>query len=465
MKPVFLATDLCIYLLLVIILALAYVSCRKIHLRRIWAKVFQSKLAVAAAMMLMLFFSIALLDSIHFRESLPATSNGLMHYSTKVKSLLDVILAPRGVKYESTYSKPLALHAFVKSNVRQMDGRVVRKYETLKHAGKNLKAQQRTQTQDLWYKILQGVFWALVCWLAIFIVYRLIYDLVKYKKLTLSLKFEPNYGGFSHSFFFGFLLCMMLLIFITYQLSQNYHILGTTKIGLDVFYEAMKSVRTGVLIGTITTLFMLPLAIAFGIAAGYYGGLIDDIIQYIYTTLSSIPGVLLIAASILSLQIFISNHPDLFGSLIERADARLLALCLILGVTSWTGLCRLLRAESLKVREYDFVMAARSLGVSNVRIILRHILPNVLHIIIISIVLDFSGLVLAEAVLSYVGVGVDPSMMSWGNMINSARLELARSPSVWWPLLTAFVFMFALVLSANVFAERVREAFDPRVNS
>jgi len=149
----------------------------------------------------------------------------------------------------------------------------------------------------------------------------------------------------------------------------------------------------------------------------------------------------------------------------ERADARLLALCFILGVTSWTGLCRLLRAESLKVREYDFVMAARSLGVSNFRILLRHILPNVMHIIIISIVLDFSGLVLAEAVLSYVGVGVDPSMMSWGNMINSARLELARSPMVWWPLSAAFLFMFALVLSANIFSERVREAFDPRVSS
>jgi peptide/nickel transport system permease protein len=86
-----------------------------------------------------------------------------------------------------------------------------------------------------------------------------------------------------------------------------------------------------------------------------------------------------------------------------------------------------------------------------------------MHIVLISVVLDFSGLVLAEAVLSYVGVGVDPSMNSWGNMINSARLEMAREPMVWWPLLAAFVFMFVLVLAANLFSDVVRDAFDPRL--
>lgn len=93
----------------------------------------------------------------------------------------------------------------------------------------------------------------------------------------------------------------------------------------------------------------------------------------------------------------------------------------------------------------------------------RHIVPNVMHIVLITITLEFSSLVLAEAVLAYVGVGVDPSMHSWGNMINSARLELAREPMVWWPLAAAFVFMFVLVLAANLFADAVRDAFDPRV--
>jgi peptide/nickel transport system permease protein len=101
--------------------------------------------------------------------------------------------------------------------------------------------------------------------------------------------------------------------------------------------------------------------------------------------------------------------------------------------------------------------------VSSARILSRHILPNVLHVVLITVVLDFSGLVLAEAVLSYVGVGVDPAMISWGNMINAARLEMAREPVVWWTLAAAFLFMFTLVLAANLFSDVVRAAFDPRL--
>jgi hypothetical protein len=93
----------------------------------------------------------------------------------------------------------------------------------------------------------------------------------------------------------------------------------------------------------------------------------------------------------------------------------------------------------------------------------RHILPNVMHIVLIALVMDFSGLVLAEAVLSYVGVGVDPTTISFGTMINAARLEMAREPMVWWSLAAAFVLMFLLVLAANLFADAVRDAFDPRV--
>ena len=144
---------------------------------------------------------------------------------------------------------------------------------------------------------------------------------------------------------------------------------------------------------------------------------------------------------------------------------RLLFLIVILGVTSWTGLCRLLRAETLKISQVDFVTAARAFGVSKFGIIRKHIIPNLMHIILIAVVLDFSGLVLAEAVLSYVGVGVDPTMHSWGNMINQARLEMAREPMVWWSLFSAFVFMFVLVLSANLFSDRVQMVLDPRNNT
>jgi peptide/nickel transport system permease protein len=252
--------------------------------------------------------------------------------------------------------------------------------------------------------------------------------------------------------------CSYALIY----LSGYYHVFGTDKVGEDVFYQAIKSIRTGLVIGTLTTLIMLPMAIIFGILAGYFRGWVDDIIQYVYTTLNSIPSVLLIAASILMVQVYMANHEAAFTSVIVRADMRLLFLCMILGVTSWTGLCRLLRAETLKLREMEYVQAAQALGVKQGTILLRHILPNVMHIVLISVVLDFSSLVLAEAVLSYINIGVDPTSYSWGNMINGARLEMAREPIVWWSLTAAFVFMFALVLAANLFADVVQDAFDPR---
>jgi peptide/nickel transport system permease protein len=239
-------------------------------------------------------------------------------------------------------------------------------------------------------------------------------------------------------------------------------VLGTDKVGEDVFYQSLKSVRTGLLIGTLTTFATLPLALGFGILAGYFRGWVDDVIQYLYTTLNSIPGVLLIAAAMLIMQVYMARHEDEFASLALRADFRLLFLCLILGMTSWTGLCRLLRAETLKLREMEYVQASRALGVRQGMILVRHILPNVFHLVLISVALDFSSLVLAEAVLSYVNIGVDPTMESWGNMINSARLEMARDPVVWWSLAAAFLFMFTLVLAANLFADAVRDAFDPR---
>jgi peptide/nickel transport system permease protein len=245
-------------------------------------------------------------------------------------------------------------------------------------------------------------------------------------------------------------------------MSFDYHVLGTDKVGGDVLYQSLKSIRTGVLIGVLTTLIMLPFAILLGVSAGFFGGLIDDIIQYIYTTLNSIPAVLLIASAVLLMQVLMDNHPLWFETAEERADLRLLFLVLILGITSWTSLCRLLRAETLKISQLDFITASKAFGVGSWTIIKRHIIPNLMHIILISVVLDFSGLVLAEAVLSYVGVGVDPTMYSWGNMINQARLEMAREPMVWWSLFSAFIFMFVLVLSANLLSDRVQFILDPK---
>jgi peptide/nickel transport system permease protein len=250
-----------------------------------------------------------------------------------------------------------------------------------------------------------------------------------------------------------------------FALSTGYHVFGTDRVGQDVFYLALKSIRTSMVIGTLATLVTLPLGIMLGIMAGYFKGWVDDVIQYLYTTLNSIPGVLLIAAAVMMMQVYIDIHPELFPTAAQRADLRLLFLCIILGLTSWTGLARYLRGETLKLSELEYIQAAHAFGVSHQRILARHILPNVMHIVIITLVIDFSGLVLAEAVLSYVGVGVDPSTTSFGTMINGARLEMAREPMVWWSLTAAFVFMVTLVLAANLFADAVRDAFDPRVRT
>jgi peptide/nickel transport system permease protein len=260
----------------------------------------------------------------------------------------------------------------------------------------------------------------------------------------------------------GVLLLTLLPIL---ALCGDYHVFGTDKVGQDVFYQILKSVRTALVIGLVTTLVTLPLAIGLGLLAGYFRGWVDDAIQYLYTTLSSIPGVLLIAAAVLMMQVVIDTHPQWFSTAAERADLRLLSLCFILGLTSWTSLCRLLRGETLKLRELEYIQAAQAFGVADLTILRRHVLPNLMHIVIIALVMDFSGLVLAEAVLSYVGIGVDPTMTSFGTMINGARMELSREPAVWWSLASAFVFMFTLVLAANLLADAVRDAFDPRTGS
>jgi peptide/nickel transport system permease protein len=248
-------------------------------------------------------------------------------------------------------------------------------------------------------------------------------------------------------------------------LMPHYHVLGTDRTGNDVLVQALKSVRTAFVIGALSTLATLPLALLLGVLAGYYKGWVDEAIQYVYTTLSSVPNVLLIAACVLMVQVFFDKNPDLFETAVERSDVKMLMLCLILGLTGWAGLCRLVRAETLKLRELDYVQAATAFGVGDLAIMARHIVPNVMHLVLITVVLSFSELILYEAVLTYVGVGVDPVMNSFGSMINLARAEMSRDPVVWWSFAAAFGFMVGLVLAANLFADGVRDAFDPKARS
>ncbi|MEZ5540546.1 MAG: ABC transporter permease [Pseudomonadota bacterium] len=463
--PVILWTDALVFLLTFVVLVFILYARRKPHLATPWRRVFSGRIAAASAVVLLAFVLVGLLDSIHFR--LPLAGNGAggeVHYAVDVLSVLDVLAGPLRTQVEKTYSAPFATHLYAKETVERPDGTQLREYPPLQYGGAHLAAAGLDKGADILRRCLHAVAGAAAA--AVLLLGLLAAWLGRRHGIpprVMAGRILAGRGAQPWRTVLAAFTLLLLLLLLAVNLAGAYHVLGTDKVGQDVLYQSLKSIRTGLLIGTLTTLVMLPFAIFMGIVAGYARGWVDDLVQYIYTTLNSIPHVLLIAAAILMLQVYMANHPEYFETTVERADIRLLFLCIILGITSWTGLCRLLRGESLKLREAEYIQAAAAFGVAHARIITRHILPNVMHIVLITVVLDFSGLVLAEAVLSYVGVGVDPTMNSWGNMINGARMEMAREPVVWWSLLSAFLFMFALVLAANLFSDAVRDAFDPRL--
>jgi peptide/nickel transport system permease protein len=465
-KPVILWTDALVYVLIAAVAAFFLYARGREHLRAPWGRVLESRTAMISLVVLAAYLAVALLDSLHFRPALEhrGEQTAEIHYSVEVLSLLDVIAQPLKENVEKTYSAPFATRLYAREAMEQADGGSVWDYPRLRHGGAHLADPDSDRLPDIAARALGGFAAGLALWLLLAVL--LVFALARARAVGFARTLAEVAAGRTRVPWRAALFAAGILIVLAaaaVRLAPVYHIFGTDQVGQDVFYLAIKSIRTALVIGTLTTLVMLPFAILLGIMAGYLRGWIDDVIQYLYTTLNSIPGVLLIASAILMLQVYIDTHPDLFQTDAERADMRLLFLCLILGVTSWTGLCRLLRGEALKLREVEYVQAAVAFGVTRLRIMTRHLMPNVMHIVLISVVLDFSGLVLAEAVLSYVGVGVDPSTDSWGNMINSARLEMAREPVVWWSLTAAFVFMFALVLAANLFSDAVRDAFDPRL--
>ncbi|MBL8484502.1 MAG: ABC transporter permease [Rhodocyclaceae bacterium] len=470
-KPVLLWSDAMVWLLAALITAGVVWAMRREYLRRAWHKVGESGVAMASMTVLLPFVVLGCLDSLHYQPRLPPRpGDTVVTYAPEVLSVLDALAADLRTRREKTYSAPLALHLFAKETVEMPDGRQTRVYPRLKYAGTGL-ADDAGHRADLLRRAGQGLAAGAALWAG---VAGLVVALLARRRGTslgaaaAALLRPPPAGGarpIAWGAALGALAVLCALGGPLFWLAGDYHVFGTDKVGQDVLYLTFKAVRVALLIGTLTTLVTLPLAIALGLVAGYKGGRWDDAIQYLYTVLNSIPGVLLIAAMVLMMQVIIDTHPEWFETAAQRADARLLALCFILGLTSWTGLCRLLRGEALKLRELEYVQAARAFGVGDLAIMTRHILPNVAHIVLISLVMDFSSLVLSEAVLSYIGIGVDTSTTSFGTMINAARLELSREPVVWWALAAAFVFMVTLVLAANLLADAVRDAFDPRWQS
>lgn len=474
--PVVLITDALFFVLIVAAAVLLSFAMKSPQTMRPLRKLAARRSAMFSFAVLLFYVIVALADSLHFHPRLGTNADsGDARYSGEVISVLDVALAHLRTNTESTYSEPLAAHAFVKT-LRQTESGVVQEYPRLLFGGAHLEDVDAGRSADIARRAtvgaLKGAGIAILVILLAGAALLWRYGVSRcafYRATTVLLPVLFRSGVRRDGAKWGTVVVTSTVLLAVcgavLELSTVYHVFGTDKVGQDVLYQAVKSIRTAILIGTLTTLIMLPLALLSGISAGYFLGWIDDVVQYIYTTLNAIPGILLIAAAVLMMHIYMDQHQADFANVTERSDIRLFFLCAILGVTSWSGLCRLLRAETLKIKNLEYIAAARVLGVGHFKVLMRHVLPNVMHIVFITIALDFSGLVLTEAVLSYIDIGVDPAMNSWGNMINSARLEMAREPMVWWSLAASMSFMFVLVLCANLFADAVRDAFDPRLES
>lgn len=467
-KFVLLWTDATIWLLVAALLIYGVTVVRKPALSANWRKVFRDPAALASSLILLLCLGITLVDSIHYRPLLPpapGVTNAAPAYDARTRSLLDAMMWDLVQSRESTYSHPLATVSWNRESV-EVNGQMQRVAPRLQFGGAHLQDPARDYAGDLAWRIGAGlvagaVVAALLSALLVGLIARS--RQVSFGQALSAIRHREGLVPWHALLITVWVLA--LVIGPSTLLSGPYHLLGTDRTGNDVLFQAMKSIRTAFVIGTLATVATLPLAVTLGIMAGYFKGWVDELIQYLYTVLSSVPNVLLIAACVLMVQVFLDKHPELFETGAERADLKLFLLCVVLGVTGWAGLCRLLRGETLKLRELEYVQAANAFGVGHARIMLRHIFPNVAHLMLIVTVLEFSALILYEAVLSYVGVGVDPSMNSFGGMINLARSEMSRDPVVWWSFAAAFGFMVTLVLAANLFADGVRDAFDPRART
>jgi ABC-type dipeptide/oligopeptide/nickel transport system permease subunit len=233
-------------------------------------------------------------------------------------------------------------------------------------------------------------------------------------------------------------------------------LLGTDGLGRSVLQKTLLGAHVSMTVGFMTNIIAIPLGLLLGALAGYFGRRIDDLIVWFFTTLASIPGIILLIA----LKFAFADHV-LFADTPFALDLSGMAgVYLALGLISWISTCRLVRAETMKIKEFDFVMAARAAGRSDIAIIMRHVLPNVFHIAIINFSLGFVGAISAEVMLSFLNLGVQ-DLPSWGKMINDARMDLVVGR--WWELAAAVTATFVIVLTWNIFGDRLRDALDPKL--
>ena len=225
-----------------------------------------------------------------------------------------------------------------------------------------------------------------------------------------------------------------------YQPPSLAHPMGTDNLGRDVALRLVQGARIAFHVGIMTSLIAIPLGVLLGLFGGYFGGKVDSFVVWLCATVASMPGLLFILA---------------ISMVVGQG---LMGIYLGIGLTTWVGVCRTIRAEVMKHKAKAYVQAAKVLGYSHLRIMFRHILPNVAHIILIQFSIRFPGAVATEVFISFLGIGVQGEP-SWGIMINNARLRLWQG--VWWEMTFVTLAIFTLVLVFNHLADWLRDRLDP----
>ncbi|MDD5135696.1 MAG: ABC transporter permease [Phycisphaerae bacterium] len=243
-----------------------------------------------------------------------------------------------------------------------------------------------------------------------------------------------------------------------YESPNGKNIFGTDFLGRSVFRKAIYGAKVSITVAFWASIISLVIGVPLGAAAGYFRGFADDIIVWLYTTLSSIPYILLILAFALVLRDKSLNFEWLGLGRVELSG--ITTVYLAIGLTSWVDICRLIRGEVMKHKQRDYILAAQSYGCGNSRIIFRHLIPNVFHLIIISFSLRFVGFIQAEVILSFLGLG-EKNSPSWGAMIDTARLDLPKG--YWWEMTAATAAIFLISLALNIFGDALRDSLDPKL--